>query len=90
MSVEFLHFQVVCSGPLKNVSFQVVSWWLYPQMSRYLSIAKIALLLNVLFVNDVFFQLHFTKYATSISCDFYKETIIYNILASGQKQIAIL
>lgn len=61
-------------------------------MSRCLSIAKIALLLNVLFINSILlsFSSRILQNMPQASRDFYKESLIYNICASGRKQISIL
>lgn len=66
---------------------------MYPKMSRCLSIAKIALLLSVLFINSTLlsFSSHILQNMPLAShVIFYKESLIYNIHATGQKQISIL
>lgn len=61
-------------------------------MSRCVSVAKIALLSNVLFINSISlsFSISVLQNMPQASRDFYKGSLIYSIRASGQKQISIL
>lgn len=63
-----------------------------PKMSRCLLIAKIALLLNVLFINSIlsFSSCILQNVPQASSVIFYNESLIYNVCASGWKQIMIL
>lgn len=86
-------FLKYCAVLLWRMSlFQVVSWWLYPKMSRCLLSAKTALLLNVLFINSIlsFSSCILQNVPQASSVIFYKESLIYNVCASGWKQIMIL